>query len=38
MAKTHNKITMERLGQDHLDVHEFHRKGLNIQTNLQGMR
>ena len=22
------KITMEGLGQDHLDVHEFHRKGL----------
>jgi hypothetical protein len=28
VAKTHNKITMEKLGQDHLGVHEFHRKGL----------
>ena len=28
MAKTHNKFTMERLGEDHLDVGYFQRRGL----------
>jgi hypothetical protein len=28
VGNTRKKITMERLDQDHLDVHEFHRKGL----------
>jgi hypothetical protein len=28
VGKTHNKFTMERLGQDHLDVGYFHRRGL----------
>jgi len=28
VGNTRKKITMERLGQDHLDVHDFHRKGL----------
>ena len=28
MGKTHNKFTMESLGQDCLDVHEFHRRRL----------